>query len=34
MGLHGAARHFQLARNFVIVAPLQEQFDNLLFALP
>jgi hypothetical protein len=30
MGLDGAPGHIQLLGNFVIVAALQEQFDDLL----
>ena len=32
MSLHGSPRHFQLSGNFRVVATLQKQFDNLLFA--
>jgi len=34
MSLHGSARHLELAGDFGIVAALQQQFDNLLFARP
>ena len=34
MRFHGAPRHFELSSDFVIVAALQEQLDNLLFTLP
>jgi hypothetical protein len=32
MSLHSSARHLELAGNFGIVAALQKQFDDLLFA--
>jgi hypothetical protein len=32
MGLHGSARHLELAGNFGIVTALQKQFDDLLFS--
>jgi hypothetical protein len=32
MSFHGPPRHFQLNSNLSIVAALQKQFDNLLFA--
>jgi hypothetical protein len=32
MGLHGSARHVELARNLGIVTALQKEFDDLLFA--
>jgi hypothetical protein len=32
MSLHGSPRHVQLAGNFSIVATLQQQLDDLLFA--
>jgi hypothetical protein len=32
MGFNGSARHFELAGNFRVVAALQKQFDDLLFA--
>jgi coenzyme F420-reducing hydrogenase delta subunit len=31
---HRAPCHFELARDFIIVTALQEQLDDLLFALP
>jgi hypothetical protein len=34
MSLHGTPRHVQLGGDFGIVATLQKQFDNLLFARP
>jgi hypothetical protein len=34
MSLHGPPRHVQLGGDFGIVATLQKQFDNLLFARP
>jgi hypothetical protein len=34
MSLHGTPRHIELAGDFGIVATLQQQFDNLLFARP
>ena len=34
MSLHGSPRHIELAGDFGIVATLQKQFDNLLFARP
>jgi hypothetical protein len=34
MCLHGSASHVELSSDFVVVAALQEQFDDLLFALP
>jgi len=34
MSLHGSPRHVQLGGDFGIVATLQKQFDNLLFARP
>jgi hypothetical protein len=34
MSLHGAPCHIELAGNFGIVTPLQQQIDNLLFARP
>ena len=34
MSLHGTPRHVELAGDFGIVATLQKQFDNLLFARP
>jgi hypothetical protein len=32
MSLHGAPCHFQLTGNFGVVAALQKQLDDLLFA--
>jgi hypothetical protein len=32
MSLHRSARHLELAGNLGIVAALQKQFDDLLFA--
>jgi len=32
MSLHSAPRHLKLSRYFGVVAPLQQQVDNLLFA--
>jgi len=32
VGFHGPPRHFELAGDFGVVAPLQEQFDDLLLA--
>jgi len=32
VGLDGAAGHFQLARDFGVVASLQKKFDDLLLA--
>jgi hypothetical protein len=32
MSLHGSSRHFELAGNLGVVAALQKQFDDLLFA--
>ena len=32
MSLHGSPRHFQFHGNFRVVAALQQQLDNLLFA--
>jgi hypothetical protein len=32
MSFHSAPRHLQLAGYFRVVAPLQKQFDDLLFA--
>jgi hypothetical protein len=32
MSLYGSARHFKLAGNFGIVAALQKQLNDLLFA--
>jgi hypothetical protein len=32
VSFHRSPRHFQFRRNFCVVAPLQKQFDNLLFA--
>ncbi len=32
MSFHGSPRHLQLTGDFSIVAALQKQFDNLLFA--
>jgi len=32
MGLHSAARHVELSGYFSVVATLQKQFDDLLFA--
>jgi hypothetical protein len=32
VGLHGAPCHFQFGGNLSVVAALQEQFDDLLFA--
>lgn len=34
MSLHGTPRHVQLGGDFGVVATLQKQFDNLLFARP
>jgi len=34
MGLHRSAGHFELAGDLVVIAPLQKQFHDLLFALP
>jgi hypothetical protein len=34
MSLHGAPRHMELTGDLGIVATLQQQFDNLLFARP
>jgi len=34
MSLHGTPGHIELAGDFGIVASLQKQFDNLLFARP
>jgi hypothetical protein len=34
MGLHRSTSHVQLSSDFVIVAALQKQLDDLLFALP
>jgi len=34
MCLHRSPSHFELARDFIIVTALQEQLDDLLFALP
>jgi hypothetical protein len=34
MGLHGSARHLELAGDFGVVTALQKQFDDLLFARP
>jgi hypothetical protein len=34
MGLHRSTSHIELSSDFVVVATLQEQFDDLLFALP
>jgi hypothetical protein len=34
MSLHGAPRHMELTSDLGIVATLQKQFDNLLFARP
>jgi hypothetical protein len=34
MSLHGAPRHMELTGDLGIVATLQKQFDNLLFARP
>jgi hypothetical protein len=32
VGFHSSARHLELTGNLGIVAALQEQFDDLLFA--
>ena len=32
MSFHSAPRHLKLSRYFGVVAPLQQQVDNLLFA--
>jgi hypothetical protein len=32
MSLHGSARHFELRGNLGVIAALQKQFDDLLFA--
>jgi hypothetical protein len=32
--LYGATRHVELSSDFVVVAALQKQLDDLLFALP
>jgi len=32
MSFHGSPRHLELSGNFGVVATLQEQLDNLLFA--
>jgi len=32
MGFHGSPRHFELAGNFGVVASLQQQLYDLLFA--
>jgi hypothetical protein len=32
MGFHGATRHLQLTRYLGVIATLQKQFDDLLFA--
>jgi len=32
MSFHGSPRHVELARDFGVIASLQQQFDNLLFA--
>jgi hypothetical protein len=34
VGLYRAASHFELAGDFVVIAALKEQFNNLLFSLP
>jgi hypothetical protein len=34
MSLHGTPRHAELVGDLGIVATLQQQFDNLLFARP
>ena len=34
MRLYGATRHVELSSDFVVIAALQQQLDNLLFALP
>jgi hypothetical protein len=34
MGFHRAASHFKLSGDLVVIAPLQKQFHDLLFALP
>jgi len=34
MSLHGTPSHMKLACDFGVVATLQEQVDNLLFARP
>jgi hypothetical protein len=34
MGLHRSTSHIELSSDFVVVAALQEQLDDLLFALP
>jgi hypothetical protein len=33
MGFHSSTSHVELPSDFVVVAPLQQQFDDLLFAL-
>jgi hypothetical protein len=32
VGFYSSARHLELAGDFCVVAPLQKQFDDLLFA--
>jgi hypothetical protein len=32
--LHGSTSHVELSGDFVVIAALQEQLDDLLFALP
>jgi hypothetical protein len=32
MGFDGSPRHFELRSNLSVVAPLQQEFDDLFFA--
>jgi hypothetical protein len=32
--LHGSTRHVELPSDFVVIAALQQQLDNLLLSLP
>ena len=34
MRLYGAARHVELSSDFIVIAALQQQLDDLLLALP
>jgi hypothetical protein len=34
MCLHGSTSHVELSSDFVVIAALQQQLDNLLLALP
>jgi hypothetical protein len=34
MSLHGSTSHVELSSDFVVIAALQQQLDNLLLALP